>query len=164
MRGMKYFESVLDLVGRTPLVKLQRLVNDDMADVYVKMEHLNPTGSVKDRMAVNMIRRAEAAGLIKPGATIVESTSGNTGLGLAMICAVRGYRCVCTMPDKMSQEKIDMLKAYGAEVVVTRTDLPHDHPLSYVEAEPGEGGGVSPAETGVAAPSPCPSWPPPSRP
>ncbi len=133
MRGMKYFESVLDLVGRTPLVKLQRLVNDDMADVYVKMEHLNPTGSVKDRMAVYMIRRAEEAGLIKPGTTVVESTSGNTGLGLAMICAVRGYRCVCTMPDKMSQEKIDMLKAYGADVVVTRTDLPHDHPQSYVE-------------------------------
>ena len=130
---MKYFESVLDLVGHTPLVKLHRMVDDDLADIYVKMEHLNPTGSVKDRMAVNMIRRAETAGLIKPGATIVESTSGNTGLGLAMICAVRGYRCVCTMPDKMSQEKIDMLKAYGADVVVTRTDLPHDHPQSYVE-------------------------------
>ena len=130
---MKYSESVLDLVGHTPLVKLHRLVTQDMADVYVKMEHLNPTGSVKDRMAVNMIRRAEESGQLKPGATVVESTSGNTGLGLAMICAVRGYRCVYTMPDKMSQEKIDMLKAYGADVIVTRTDLPHDHPESYVE-------------------------------
>ncbi len=97
------------------------------------MEHLNPTGSVKDRMAINMVRRAEEAGLVKSGSTLVESTSGNTGLGLAMIAAVRGYRAVFTMSDKMSQEKIDLLKAYGAEVVVTRTDLPHDHPQSYVE-------------------------------
>ncbi|HEY5701138.1 MAG TPA: pyridoxal-phosphate dependent enzyme, partial [Gammaproteobacteria bacterium] len=96
-------------------------------------ENLNPGGSVKDRMAVNMVRRAEEAGLIKPGATLVESTSGNTGLGLAMTAAVKGYRCVFTMPDKMSREKIDMLKAYGADVIVTRTDLPHDHPESYVE-------------------------------
>jgi cystathionine beta-synthase len=130
---MKSAESVLDLVGKTPLVRLNRMVDDGMAEVHVKMEHLNPTGSLKDRMAVNMVRRAEEAGLLKPGATLVESTSGNTGLGLAMAAAVRGYRCVCTMPDKMSQEKIDMLKAYGADVVVTRTDLPHDHPESYVE-------------------------------
>ena len=130
---MKYYETVLDLVGHTPLVKLQRMVDVRSADLYVKMEHLNPTGSVKDRMAVNMMRRADEAGLIKPGATIVESTSGNTGLGLAMVCAVRGYRCIFTMPDKMSQEKIDMLKSYGAEVIVTRTDLSHDHPESYVE-------------------------------
>jgi cystathionine beta-synthase len=84
-------------------------------------------------MAVNMLRRAEEQGLVKPGDTLVESTSGNTGLGLAMSAAVKGYRCVCTMPDKMSKEKIDMLKAYGAEVVVTRTDLDHDHPDSYVQ-------------------------------
>jgi cystathionine beta-synthase len=130
---MKYAENVLELVGNTPLVKLHRLVDANMADVYVKMEQLNPGGSVKDRMAVNMVRRAEEAGLIEPGCTIVESTSGNTGLGLAMTCAVRGYHCVFTMPDKMSKEKIDMLKAYGAEVVITRTDLEHDHPESYVE-------------------------------
>jgi cystathionine beta-synthase len=130
---MNYHDSVLELVGNTPLVKLRRLVDPEtMADVLVKMEHLNPAGSVKDRMAVNMIVRAEEAGLIKPGATIVESTSGNTGLGLAMMCAVRGYRCVFTMPDKMSKEKIDMLKAYGADVVITPTDRDHDHPESYV--------------------------------
>ena len=130
---MKFVESVLDLVGRTPLVRLRRMVDETMADIYVKMEHLNPTGSLKDRMAVHMFRRAEEAGRIRPGTTIVESTSGNTGLGLAMTAAVRGYRCVCTLPDKMSKEKIDMLKSYGVEVVVTRTDLPHDHPESYVE-------------------------------
>ncbi len=130
---MNYHESVIDLIGNTPLVKLNRLVDEHtMARVLVKMEHMNPAGSIKDRMAWNMIRRAEDAGLIKPGCTIVESTSGNTGLGLAMVCAVRGYRCVFTMPDKMSKEKIDMLKAYGADVIVTRTDLDHDHPESYV--------------------------------
>jgi cystathionine beta-synthase len=130
---MRLFENVLDLVGHTPLVRLNRVVDAGMATVYAKLEYLNPTGSVKDRIAVNIVRRAEAAGLLKPGATLVESTSGNTGLGLAMMASVRGYRCICTMPDKMSKEKIDMLKAFGAEVVVTRTDLPHDHPESYVE-------------------------------
>jgi len=130
---MNTYDSVLDIVGRTPLVKLNRVVEPGMATVYAKLENLNPGGSVKDRMAVNMVTRAEDAGLIKPGATIVESTSGNTGLGLAMTAAVRGYKSVFTMPDKMSQEKIDMLKAYGAEVIITRTDLDHEHPDSYVE-------------------------------
>ena len=130
---MKYYESVLDLIGRTPLVKLSRMVMPEMATILAKLENLNPGGSVKDRMAFNMVRRAEEAGLIRPGATLVESTSGNTGLGLAMTAAVRGYHCVFTMPDKMSKEKIDMLKAFGAKVIVTRTDLPHDHPDSYVE-------------------------------
>ncbi len=130
---MHYANSVLELVGNTPLVRLNRLVDErTMARVLVKMEQLNPAGSVKDRMAVHMVRRAEEAGLLKPGCTIVESTSGNTGLGLAMTCAVRGYRCIFTMPDKMSKEKIDLLKAYGAEVVITPTDLDHDHPDSYV--------------------------------
>lgn len=130
---MRFFESVLDLVGRTPLVRLNRIVSPGMATVYAKLEYLNPGGSVKDRIAVNIVERAEEAGLLKPGATLVESTSGNTGLGLAVVASVRGYRCIFTMPDKMSKEKIDMLKAYGAEVVITRTDLPHDHPESYVE-------------------------------
>ena len=130
---MKYAENILDLVGHTPLVKLNRLADGRMATVLAKLENLNPGGSVKDRMAVNMVRRAEEAGLLSPGATLVESTSGNTGLGLAMTAAVRGYRCVFTIPDKMSKEKIDMLKAYGAKVIITRTDLPHDHPESYVE-------------------------------
>ena len=130
---MKFAETVLDLIGNTPLVKLNRLADPRMATVLVKLENYNPAGSVKDRMAWNMIRRAEEAGLLGPGSTLVESTSGNTGLGLAMTAAVRGYRCVCTMPDKMSKEKVDMLKAYGAEVIITRTDLAHDHPESYVE-------------------------------
>ena len=129
---MKYVNSVLDLIGNTPMVKLNRLVDDTMATVLAKMEHLNPSGSVKDRMALHMLNRAEEQGIIKPGYTLVESTSGNTGLGLAMAAAVRGYRCVFTIPDKMSKEKIDMLKAFGAEVVITRTDLDHDHPESYV--------------------------------
>ena len=130
---MNYAENVLELVGKTPLVKLNRMTTPQMATVLAKLENLNPGGSVKDRMAVNMVRRAEEAGLVGPGSTLVESTSGNTGLGLAMTAAVRGYRCIFTMPDKMSKEKIDMLKAYGARVIITRTDLPHDHPDSYVE-------------------------------
>ena len=131
---MKYAQTVLDLIGHTPLVKLSRMVDPaSMATVLVKMEQMNPAGSVKDRMGVNMLKRAEEQGHLKPGGTVVESTSGNTGLGLAMACAVRGYRCVFTMPDKMSKEKIDMLKAYGAEVIITKTDLDHDHPDSYVQ-------------------------------
>ena len=130
---MKYAENILGLVGKTPMVKLNRLADGRMATVLAKLENLNPGGSVKDRMAVNMVQRAEEAGLLRPGSTLVESTSGNTGLGLAMTAAVRGYRCVFTMPDKMSKEKIDMLKAFGSKVIITRTDLPHDHPDSYVE-------------------------------
>ena len=130
---MRVYNSVLDLIGNTPLVRLNNIVTADMATVYAKLENLNPGGSVKDRMAWNMVKRAEEQGVLKPGATLVESTSGNTGLGLAMTAAVRGYRSIFTMPDKMSKEKIDMLKSYGAEVIVTRTDLPHDHPESYVE-------------------------------
>jgi len=130
---MRYHQNVLGLIGGTPLVRLNRVAPKGGALLLAKMEHLNPGGSVKDRMARNMVERAEEAGLIKPGDTLVESTSGNTGLGLAITAAVKGYRCVCTMPDKMSKEKIDMLKAFGAEVVVTRTDLDHEHPDSYVE-------------------------------
>ena len=130
---MKFFDSILDLVGNTPLVRLNNIVEPGMATVFAKMETLNPTGSVKDRMAVHMVTRAEEAGLLLPGGTIVESTSGNTGLGLAMAAAAKGYHCVFTIPDKMSQEKIDMLKAYGAEVIVTPTDLDHHHPDNYVE-------------------------------
>jgi cystathionine beta-synthase len=129
---MKCFDSILDLIGHTPLVKLDRLVEPGMATVLAKLEQLNPGGSVKDRMAIHMIRKAEARGRIKPGATLIESTSGNTGMGVAMAAAVLGYRCVFTIPDKMSKEKIDSLKAFGAEVLVTRTDLSHEHPESYV--------------------------------
>ncbi len=130
---MHYYENVLELIGKTPMVKLNKLVDDSMATVLVKLEQLNPGGSVKDRMAVHMVNKAIEDGKIKPGGTFVESTSGNTGLGVAMASAVLGYRTVFTIPDKMSKEKIDMLKAFGSEVLVTRTDLPHDHPESYVE-------------------------------
>ncbi len=129
---MKYYDNVLDLIGRIPMVKLSRLCDENSALVLAKLEQLNPGGSVKDRMALHMIRGAEKSGLIKPGATLIESTSGNTGMGLAMAASVLGYHCVFTIPDKMSKEKIDMLKAFGAEVLVTRTDLAHDHPDSYV--------------------------------
>jgi len=130
---MRYYENVLELIGKTPMVKLNKMVDDSMATVLVKLEQLNPGGSVKDRMAVHMVKKAIDAGKIEPGGTFVESTSGNTGLGIAMAAAVMGYRSLFTIPDKMSKEKIDMLKAFGSEVLVTRTDLPHDHPESYVE-------------------------------
>jgi cystathionine beta-synthase len=126
-----YFESALDAVGRTPLVRLRRVTDDAACLVLAKVEYVNPGGSVKDRPAVAMIIEAEECGLLKPGATIVEATSGNTGTGLAMAAAIRGYRCILVMPDKMSKEKIDLLRAYGAEVVVTPTAVASDSPESY---------------------------------
>ncbi|MDA8353813.1 MAG: cysteine synthase A [Firmicutes bacterium] len=108
-----------DLVGDTPLVRLNRLTGPEDADVYVKLESFNPGGSVKDRTALNMIRRAEEEGLLKPGSTIIEPTSGNTGIGLSMVGAAKGYRTILVMPDTMSAERINILKAYGAEVVLT---------------------------------------------
>src|SRR5262245_2200726 len=130
---MRVFNNILDAVGRTPMVKLNKVVPPNAATVLVKCEHLNPTGSIKDRMAVHILNEAEKAGSIRPGATIVENTSGNTGQGVAMWAAVKGYRCVFTMPDKMSLEKVNMLKAFGAEVVITPTDVPGDSPQHYVE-------------------------------
>jgi cystathionine beta-synthase len=127
----RYLESALDAVGNTPLVRLRRVVDDAQCLVLAKVEYVNPGGSVKDRPAVAMIRDAEAAGLLGPGSTIVEATSGNTGTGLAMAAAIRGYRCILVMPDKMSKEKIDLLRAYGAEVVVTPTNVASDSPESY---------------------------------
>ncbi len=109
------------------------MVPPGSAEVLVKCEYMNPTGSIKDRMAVHILDESEKAGLIRPGATIVENTSGNTGQGVAMWAAVRGYRCTFTMPDKMSKEKIDMLKAFGAEVIITPTDVPGDSPQHYVQ-------------------------------
>ena len=125
--------NILDAVGNTPLVRLNKVVGPDAAAVLVKCEYMNPTGSIKDRMAVHILNESEKQGLIKPGATIVENTSGNTGQGVAMWAAVKGYRCVFTMPDKMSLEKVNMLKAFGAEVVITPTDVPGDSPQHYVE-------------------------------
>lgn len=130
---MKIHENIISVVGHIPLVRLGRMVDSTMGTVLAKIENINPAGSIKDRIAVHMIKRAEEQGILKPGSTIVESTSGNTGLGLAMTAAVKGYRCVFTMPDKMSKEKIDMLKAFGAEVVVTPTNVAHDSPEGYVE-------------------------------
>lgn len=130
---MRYCNSVFDFIGHTPLVKLNRLADPTMATVLVKVEYVNPTGSIKDRMALYMIEQAEKRGQLKPGATIIEGTAGNTGLGVAMVAAVKGYRCIFTMPDKMSLEKINMLKAFGAEVIVTPTSVDHDHPDHYVQ-------------------------------
>ncbi len=130
---MPHFENILQAVGRTPLVKLNKVVGPDDATVLVKCEYMNPTGSIKDRMAVYILDQAEKRGTIKPGGTIVENTSGNTGQGVAMWAAVKGYRCIFTMPDKMSIEKVNMLKGFGAEVVITPTDVPGDSPQHYVE-------------------------------
>ncbi|MEQ1736522.1 MAG: pyridoxal-phosphate dependent enzyme, partial [Rhodoglobus sp.] len=115
---MKYAETVLDLVGDTPLVKLNSVTDGVTATVLAKIEYLNPGGSSKDRIASRIIDAAERAGLLKPGGTIVEPTSGNTGIGLALVAQQRGYRCVFVCPDKVSEDKINTLKAYGAEVVV----------------------------------------------
>jgi cystathionine beta-synthase len=131
---MAYHENVLAAIGHTPLVRLQKVVGPDDAAVLVKLEYLNPGGSIKDRMAVHMVEKAEKAGLLRPGGTIVENTSGNTGVGLAIAAAVKGYRCIFTMPDKMSKEKQDTLKALGAQVVVTPTNVPPDSPQSYYSA------------------------------
>ncbi|MCK6546544.1 pyridoxal-phosphate dependent enzyme [Myxococcota bacterium] len=130
---MRYHETILSAIGDTPLVKLRRIVPRDAATVLVKCEFMNPAGSIKDRMALAIIERAEKSGLLRPGGTIVENTSGNTGLGVAMAAAVKGYRCIFTMPDKMSSEKINMMKAFGAEVVVTPTNVPAESPESYYE-------------------------------
>ena len=128
---MRYFESILDTIGNTPLVKLPKIMAHTQGLVLAKLEMFNPGGSVKDRIGQRMIEAAERAGSLKPGGTVIEPTSGNTGMGLAMVGAIRGYRTVFTMPDKMSREKIDLLKAFGARVVVTPTAVPPDHPESY---------------------------------
>jgi cystathionine beta-synthase len=125
------FESVLDAVGRTPLVRMKNVGRDLPCELLGKLEMLNPGGSVKDRIGVRMIEAAEGAGVLRPGGTIVEPTSGNTGVGLAIAAALKGYRCIFTMPDKMSREKISLLRAYGAEVVIAPTAVPPESPESY---------------------------------
>ncbi|HEV8687816.1 MAG TPA: cystathionine beta-synthase [Gaiellaceae bacterium] len=125
------YPTVLDLVGNTPIVRLDKIGADVAPTILGKLEYLNPGGSVKDRIGLAMIEAAERDGKLKPGGTIVEPTSGNTGVGLAIAAALKGYRCIFVMPDKMSQEKISMLRAYGAEVVITPTAVDHDSPESY---------------------------------
>jgi cystathionine beta-synthase len=128
---MEVLGSFLDAVGETPLVRLNAVARDVPATVLAKLEMLNPGGSVKDRIGLRMIEAAESDGSLRPGGTIVEPTSGNTGHGLAIAAAIRGYKCIFVMPDKMSQEKISLLRAYGAEVVITPTAVPPDSPESY---------------------------------
>src|SRR5690348_7934704 len=125
------YPSVLELVGHTPIVRLDRIGRGVEAQLLAKLEYLNPGGSVKDRIGMAMIEAAERDGKLQPGGTIVEPTSGNTGVGLAIAAAAKGYRCIFVMPDKMSQEKISMLRAYGADVVITPTAVPADSPESY---------------------------------
>ncbi|MGW9125751.1 cysteine synthase A [Paenibacillus chitinolyticus] len=115
----KLVNSIEELIGDTPAVRLNRLTSEEHAEVYVKLEYFNPSGSVKDRAAYNLIAQAEKDGLLKPGATIIEPTSGNTGIGLAMNAAVKGYKAILVMPDNMTKERINLLKAYGADVVLT---------------------------------------------
>src|SRR5947199_4745562 len=129
--AMRYYASILETIGNTPLVQLPKIMDGVKGLVLAKLEMMNPGGSVKDRIGEKMIEDAEAKGTLRPGGTIIEPTSGNTGLGLAMVAAIKGYRAVFTMPDKMSREKIDLLKAFGARVVVTPTAVPPDHPDSY---------------------------------
>jgi cystathionine beta-synthase len=128
---MPILENFLDAMGHTPLVRLHRVTRGVRPSVLAKLEMLNPGGSVKDRIGLRMIEIAERAGLLKPGGTIVEPTSGNTGHGLAIAAAIRGYRCIFVMPDKMSQEKVALLRAYGAEVVITPTAVAPENPESY---------------------------------
>ena len=126
-------DTILDTVGNTPMVRLRHLGAGLPATLLAKVESFNPGGSVKDRIAIAIVQEAEAKGLLKPGGAIVEATSGNTGMGLALVAAVRGYRAIFVMPDKVSKEKITLLKSFGAEVVITPTALPPDSPESYYE-------------------------------
>ena len=128
---MALYKNILGSIGRTPLVHLNRITKDIKSSIYVKVEYVNPGGSVKDRVGIAMIEAAEKEGLLKPGGTIIEATAGNTGVGLALVAAVKGYRAIFVMPDKMSEDKISLLKAYGAEVVITPTSVPPDSPESY---------------------------------
>ena len=128
---MKYAKNILETIGNTPMVKLNKIVEEVDALVLAKVETFNPGNSVKDRMALKMIQDAEAAGLLKPGGTIIEGTSGNTGMGLALAANIKGYKCIFVMADKQSKEKIDILRALGAEVVVCPTHVEPDDPRSY---------------------------------
>ncbi len=128
---MKYLNHITEAIGHTPLVKLNNVTKGIKATMLAKVEYLNPGNSVKDRMAIRMIEDAEKAGILKPGGTIIEGTSGNTGMGLALAASAKGYKCIFTMSDKQSKEKVDVLKAMGAEVIVCPTNVAPEHPDSY---------------------------------
>ena len=128
---MQYYDNVVELIGNTPLVRLRNVTEGIQATVLAKVEYVNPGGSVKDRIALRMVEDAEKAGVLKPGGTIVEPTSGNTGIGLALVAQLKGYKCVFVCPDKVSQDKQDVLRAYGAEVVVCPTAVAPEDPRSY---------------------------------
>lgn len=128
---LRVYDDVVQAIGNTPLVKLNKVTRGVRAQVYAKLEFMNPGGSVKDRIGLGMIERAEREGTLKPGGTIVEGTSGNTGVGLAIAAAIKGYKCIFVMPDKMSEEKIRLLRAYGARVIITPTAVEPDDPRSY---------------------------------
>ena len=130
---MKYHQNILQAIGNIPLIRLNKITPKNGGMILAKAEFLNPGGSIKDRMALYIIEKAEQDGLLRPGSTIIENTSGNTGMGVAIVAAVKGYKAIFTMPDKMSREKIEMLKAFGARVVITPTDVPADSPKSYYE-------------------------------
>ena len=132
MSGRRVFDNILEAIGDTPMVRINRITKGVIpATVLAKIETFNPGNSIKDRMAVKMIEDAEKAGLLEPGGTIIEGTSGNTGMGLAIAAVIKGYRCVFTTTDKQSKEKIDALKAFGAEVIVCPTDVDPEDPRSY---------------------------------
>ncbi len=128
---MKYYENILETIGNTPLVKFNKITKEIPALVLAKIETFNPGHSIKDRMALKMVEDAEEAGLLKPGGTIIEGTSGNTGMGLALVAIVKGYKLICTLADKQSKEKMDVLRAMGAEVIVCPTNVSSDDPRSY---------------------------------
>src|SRR5256885_16217634 len=123
--------NILEVIGNPPIVRLNRVARGIRATMLAKLEYLNPGGSGKERIGITMLEAAEKAGKIKPGGTIIEGTSGNTGMGLALAAAIKGYQCIFTMPDKMSQEKVDALRALGAEVIVTPSQVDHHDPRSY---------------------------------
>jgi cystathionine beta-synthase len=132
-RNLEPYDNIVEVVGWTPLVRLRRIARGIRTPLYGKAENLNPGGSVKDRIGLSIIEGAERRGELKPGGVIVEATSGNTGIGLAIAAAIKGYRCIFTIPDKMSSEKIRLLRAFGAEVVVVPTAVPPDHPEYYIQ-------------------------------
>lgn len=133
IKKINFKENILHTVGNTPLVKLNKISKRCKPQIFLKVEYFNPGGSVKDRIGIEIIEDAERDGRLRPGGTIVEATSGNTGVGLALVAAVKGYKCIFTIPDKMSNEKISLLRAFGAEVIITPTAVPHESPESYTE-------------------------------